>query len=78
VLRVDLSKMKEIVCQDCQKPLIAVPAEGGSDRYTFFGCRCQKAQYELPDVVYMAGPVGGPMSFYQPGAEGRLADLGHS
>lgn len=77
-MRVDLSKMKEIICQDCRKPLIAVPSEGGSDRYIFFGCRCQKAQYELPDVVYMAGLVGGPMFFYQAVAEGHLADWGHS
>jgi hypothetical protein len=60
----DFSKMDEITCPDCRKPLVALPVEGTS-RYKFYGCPCAKEHYELPDC-FVAGFAGAPMFFYQP------------
>jgi hypothetical protein len=60
----DLSKMEEITCEDCGRPIIATPVEG-TTQYRFFGCRCAKPVYVLPDCVKV-WTEGGPMFFYRP------------
>jgi hypothetical protein len=64
-MSIDLSKMDELVCPDCGKPLVALPVAGVPNRYTFESCRCGRESFEIPDCT-IAGFSGAPMFFYVP------------
>ena len=59
----DLSKIQEVRCPDCGKPLIAVPVEDKPERYRFHGCVCNRELFELPDCI-VHGIKGGPLFVY--------------
>ena len=59
----DLSKMEEVKCPDCGRPLIIVPAGDEPSRYKFEGCRCGREQFILPDMI-AAGFGVGPLFLY--------------
>jgi hypothetical protein len=59
----DLSKMEEVKCPDCGRPLIIVPAGDDPSRYKFEGCRCGREEFILP-IIIAAGFGEGPLLLY--------------
>jgi hypothetical protein len=60
----DLSKMEEVKCPNCHRPLIIVPVGDNPNHYRFEGCRCGRGEFVLPDMT-AAGIAGGPMFLYK-------------
>lgn len=61
----DLSRMKEVVCPDCGKPLVVTQVEGIPNRCVLEGCGCGREVFDLPDCT-LAGLRGGPLFLYVP------------
>jgi uncharacterized protein YbaR (Trm112 family) len=60
----DLSKMEEVRCPDCKRPLVVMPNPDDPNRATLVGCRCgRQDSYQIPDCI-IAGFEGGPMFLY--------------
>jgi hypothetical protein len=60
----NIADLQEMICPECQRPFAAEPVEG-TDRYRFFGCRCNQTKFDLREAVAMIGAEGAPTFFYE-------------
>ncbi len=64
----DLREMVEVCCSDCGTPIVVSPVDHTLNSFRVDGCRCERERYDLPPVIALFGPVGGPLTFFAPKA----------
>ena len=60
---IEANQLEELLCNDCHHPYMVACRPGQLDR--LIGCRCDKTEFFLPEVMARIGIAGGPKTLYR-------------